>query len=151
MNIDEFIQQPGQRELLLKGSIIENLHVALPGEVVSYDSGTRTAKIQLVLRGWKSMENPPLLVDVPVFFMGNLVYPIEKGDECLVVFADSCIDSWFMSGGVSMPVSARKHDLSDGFAFVGFKSRKKVTEGIDLVSKLEELERRIEALEGVGS
>ena len=97
------------------------------------------------------MENPPLLVDVPVFFMGNLVYPIEKGDECLVVFADSCIDSWFMSGGVSMPVSARKHDLSDGFAFVGFKSRKKVTEGIDLVSKLEELERRIEALEGVGS
>ena len=148
MSIDEFIQQPGQKELLLKNAILDCIHVALPGEVVSYDSGTRTAKIQPVIRRWKSKDSPPILLDVPVFFLGNIVYPVEKGDECLVIFSDVCIDSWFENGGVSTPISARKHDLSDGFAFVGFQSKRKVTEGIDLVAKLEELESRIEALEG---
>lgn len=147
MRIDEFIQQPGQRELLLKNSILESLHVALPGEIVSYDSETRTAKIQPVIRGWNSTKNPPILIDVPVFFPGNFVFPVEKGDECLVVFADVCIDAWFENGGVSTQMMARKHDLSDGFAFVGFRSKKNVTEGIDLAEKLAEFERRISALE----
>jgi len=151
VNVDEFIQQPGQKELLLKNSILESLHVALPGEVVSYDSETRTAKIQPVIRGWDRKEKPPVLLDVPVFFPGSFVYSVSPGDECLVVFADVCIDSWFMNGGVSTPMSARKHDLSDGFAFVGFRSKKNVVEGIDLESKLEELERRISALEGASS
>ena len=148
MNIDEFIQQPGQKELLLKGSILESLRVALPGEIISYDSSTRMASIQLVIREWGSSEDPPVLVDVPVFSIGGIVFPVNKGDECLVVFADSCIDSWIMNSGVSSPLSARRHDISDGFAFVGFSSRKRITEGYDLFGKLAELEERIEALEG---
>ena len=151
MNIDEFIQQPGQKELLLKESILESIHVALPGEVVSYDSDTRTAKIQPVIRGWKSKDKPPLLVDVPVFFPGGFVYTVSAGDECLVVFSDVCIDSWFMNGGVSTPESARRHDLSDGFAFVGFRSKKNIVDGINLETKLADLERRIEVLEGASS
>ena len=147
MKIDEYIQQPGEMQKILKDYIFENLHVAIPGEIVSFDEDTWTAKIQPVIRGWKSAEKPPLLMDVPVYFFGEFVFDIVPGDECLVVFSDSCIDSWFANGGVSVPVSARKHDLSDGFAFVGFRSKGRVIEGINLKDTLEDFERRIKALE----
>ena len=126
MNIDEVIQQPGQKERFLKEDIFCNLHVAVPGEVVSYDSINRTVVVQPVIREWDSIENPPLLTDVPVFFPGGasmgMTFTVEKGDECLVIMADRCIDSWLQSGGVSTPNVARVHSLSDGFAFVGFRS-----------------------------
>ena len=147
MRIDEFIQQPGQEERVLKDSIFNSLHVSIPGQVVSYDESTRTATIQPTVRGWASSSAPPLLMDVPVFFWGEFIVDVYPGDECLVVFSDRCIDTWFTNGGVSVPVSARQHDWSDGFAFVGFRSKKRVIEGINLKDKLEEFDRRISALE----
>ena len=139
VRIDDYIQQPGQKELLIKDSASNGLHVAIPGEVISYDSTTRTATIQPVLRKKGSTQMPPILQDVPVFFWGKFVVPVHPGDECLVVLADGCIDSWFENSGVSTPISDRKHDLSDGFAFVGFRSKKNVIEGIDLEHAIEEI------------
>lgn len=121
MNIDEFIQQPGQKDRIFRDEILKSLHVALPGEIVAYDDSKRTATIQPVIRDWGSKDSPPLLLDVPVFFGGNYTFVPQKGDGCLVVFADSCIDAWLKSGGVSTPSVARMHSLSDGFAFVGFR------------------------------
>ena len=43
----------------------------------------------------------------------------QVGDECLVVFADCCIDSWWQSGSVQSQADSRRHDLSDGFAILG--------------------------------
>ena len=120
MRIDEVIQQPGQKERALKQDILRSLHVAVPGEIVTYDPDKRTAVIQPVIRDWGSSEPPPLLTDVPVFFPGNYTFTPQKGDGCLVVFADSCIDAWLQNGGVSSPLTARSHSMSDGFAFVGF-------------------------------
>ncbi len=123
VKINEIVQQPGQKELMLRQAIMESLHVALPGEIQEYNPETRTATIQPVIRKWRSADTPPLLLDVPVFFWGNFIFTPEKGDGCLVIFADSCIDSWLQSGGVSSPMSARRHSLSDGFAFVGFRQK----------------------------
>lgn len=147
MRLDDVIQQSGQKEQILMEAMAENLHVALPGEIVSYNSSNRTATVQPVIRNWRQKETPPLLLDVPVFFPGNFIIPVNKGDECLVVFADTCIDAWHQNSGVSTPISARRHDLSDGFAFVGFFSKKKATGGIDLAAKLKDLEDRIKVLE----
>lgn len=147
MRLDDVIQQSGQKEQILMEAMAENLHVALPGEIVSYNSSNRTATVQPVIRNWRQKETPPLLLDVPVFFPGNFIIPVNKGDECLVVFADTCIDAWYQNSGVSTPISARRHDLSDGFAFVGFFSKKKATGGIDLAAKLKNLEDRIKVLE----
>ena len=147
VRIDEFIQQPGQNERVLKDSIFESLHVSIPGQVLSYDKSTRTATIQPTVRNWGSADTPPILMDVPVFFWGEFVVDIHPGDEALVVFSDRCMDSWFANSGVSVPISARKHDLSDGFAFVGFRSKSRVIEGINLKDKLDEFEERISALE----
>jgi len=49
-------------------------------------------------------------------------FEVHPGDACLVVFADIDIDAWFDTGIPQEPRSARKHALSDGFAFVGFKT-----------------------------
>ena len=151
MYLEEVIQQPGQKEQMLKDSIMEAVHVAIPCEVVSYSAEDQTIKAQPLIREWNSAEKPPVLMDVPVFFPGGFSFDVTAGDECLVVFADSCIDGWFQNGGVSTPLVARRHDLSDGFAFVGFRSRKNAGNSVSLNAKLEEIERRLSALEGGGS
>ena len=150
MIIDDAIQQSGQKEKTLIEAIFERLHVALPGEVISYDQTNRTAQIVPTVRNWRCSDDPPILLDVPVFFPGNYTFPVTAGDECLVIFADTCIDGWFQNSGINVPMSARRHDLSDGFALVGFFSAKKATGGINLTEKLAELEQRIEALEEGG-
>ena len=43
-----------------------------------------------------------------------------------MIFADSAIDRWFKTGGAEAPDSDCHHDLSDAFAFVGFRSRPNV-------------------------
>lgn len=145
MRIDEVIQQPGQKERILKEDILKSIHVSTPGEIVSYDANSRTAVIQPVIRDWDSKEAPPLLTDVPVFFWGNFTFTPKKGDGCLVVVADSCIDSWFQSGGVSTPNVARTHSLSDGFAFVGFRQ----TDGVDLPETLKRIEDEATSVPGM--
>ena len=62
----------------------------------------------------------PVLPDVPVFM--PVPFEVRPGDACLVVFADVDIDRWLASGEPEEPGSARKHSLSDGLAFVGFRT-----------------------------
>ncbi|EDR3673570.1 baseplate protein [Salmonella enterica subsp. arizonae serovar 40:z4,z24:] len=72
----------------------------------------------------------PLLVDVPVQFprAGGfaLTYPVDPGDEGLVVFSDRCIDGWFSSGAVGIPPDHRQHDLSDAMFIPGISSLARV-------------------------
>ena len=109
----------------LKQDILASLHCALPGTVVSFDAEAQTAVIQLaVCRSRRNVETPlvpPLLRDVPVFM--PVSFPVNPGDACLVIFADCDIDAWFESGEAEEPESPRMHSLSDGFAFVGFRTR----------------------------
>ena len=113
----------------LKSAVKQEIRCALPGIIHTYDPETQTASIQPTIRDRRmglSYEDLPLLLDVPVFFPGGnyvaVCYPVRPGDECLVIFADSCIDAWMQSGSAQNPVIPRRHDLSDGFALVGFRS-----------------------------
>ena len=118
-------EQKRQEELqALKQDIFENLHCALPGIVESFDSETQTAVIRpAILR--EVERRPfvplPLLRDVPVFMPAP--FEVNPGDACLVIFADRDIDAWFETGEAEVPPSGRMHSLSDGFAFVGFRTR----------------------------
>lgn len=113
---------------------------ALPGIINSFDaSGPQTATIQPSVQaqirgpaGETTLVNMPLLLDCPVFFpqggQAVFTFPVAAGDECLVVFSSRCIDSWWQNGGVQPPATFRMHNLSDGFAFVGFRSKpRKIT------------------------
>ncbi len=57
--------------------------------------------------------------------------PIKSGDECLVVFADNCIDAWWQSGGTQNQIEIRRHDLSDAFAILGCWSQPNVISEYD--------------------
>ena len=94
-------------------SILASLHCALPGTVESIDAEKQTAVIQLAGNAL------PLLYDVPVFM--PVPFVVNPGDACLVIFADRDIDAWLEDGEEKPP--GRMHSLSDGFAFVGFKTR----------------------------
>src|SRR5208283_486773 len=72
----------------------------------------------------------PLLVDVPVVMPRaggfEITLPVTAGDECLVIFADLCIDAWWQNGGVQARMDKRRHDFSDGFAILGPWSQPRV-------------------------
>lgn len=131
-------------ELVLKAvadSLSTSLRVAMPGIIQSFDAGAVTATIQPAVKasvrqsdGSLSSVALPLLVDVPVVFPRGggvtLTFPVAAGDECLVVFADRCIDYWWQNGGVQEPVDQRQHHLADAFALIGPQSQANKISGI---------------------
>ena len=143
MRLDEVIQQPGQRERSLKDSIMQDLHVALPGHVVSYNDTEKTVNVQPSIRLPGNDGPMPMLLDVPVFFPGYFTFTVNPGDECIVIFADRCIDAWCKYGKQTVAISARRHDLSDGIALVGFIPKNSTRATINLT----ELEQRVRTLE----
>ncbi|MBN5183678.1 translation initiation factor IF-2 [Serratia marcescens] len=125
----------------LTDDIMSNLRVALPGIIQSFDPETVTCVVQPAVKGYesddagkKSSLSLPLLVDIPVIFPRGggvtLTFPVKAGNECLLVFADRCIDFWWQNGGVQEPVDGRMHDLSDAFAIVGPQSQAQKISGI---------------------
>ena len=111
-----------------------DLRVAAPAIVKSVDYAKQTLTCQLAIRermndgkGNLTWIEIPELLDVPflVYSGGGycLTLPIKPGDDCLVIFGDNCIDAWWQSGGVQNQIERRRHDLSDGFAIVGFRSQ----------------------------
>lgn len=123
--------EPFSPELLqaLKRDLFSSLRVALPGTVQAYDPETRTADVQpTVLSRLTASGEPipfPLLRAVPVFtprFSDPSLTPdIRPGDGCLLIFADVCTEGWYETGAPALPPSGRRHDLSDAFAFAGFR------------------------------
>lgn len=115
-----------------------DFRVAMPDIIQSVDYDKQTCVVAPAIREkiltekgyeWKEIPNLP---DVPFFVYATkdaaITIPVKEGDECLVVFADSCIDAWWESGNISNQSERRRHDLSDGFAIVGFRSQKNLIE-----------------------
>lgn len=132
------ISNPDLRALLnqLRQEIFTTFNCHQIGTVQSFDPDRQTAEVSIsFLRVVPNLEvSPPtyktipypLLVDVPVFVnsggSGRLTFPVTAGDPCLVCFNDRDIDSWFETDNTAIPNTGRTHDLSDGLAFVGFRS-----------------------------
>lgn len=130
-----------QADAQLAQAIMSAMRVSIPGIIQSFDPDAVTAVVQPAIKGAEHDESGaevsvslPLLVDVPVVFPRGggctLTFPVKEGDECLVIFADRCIDFWWQSGGVQEPVDGRMHDLSDAFCIVGPQSQAKKISGI---------------------
>ena len=116
------------------------LRVAIPGIVERFDAEKQTVSVQPAVTeniqvGSEAAKavKLPILTDIPICFprAGGycITLPVKKGDECLLVFADMCIDGWWQSGGVQDQMETRRHDLSDAFAIIGVTSQpRKVNE-----------------------
>lgn len=119
---------------VMSDSVLFDMRVAMPGIVEAWDAAQQTVDVRLAIRekisnGGREQETEiPILVDVPVVMprAGGYVLGItpRAGDECLVVFADCCIDGWWQSGDVQSQADSRRHDLSDGFAILGCWSQR---------------------------
>lgn len=107
---------------------------ALPGIVQSFNAVAGTCTVQPAVQvqvtdkdGAKKFVSLPILVDVPVQFVGGgsyvLTMPVKKDDEGLIIFSCRCIDAWWQNGGVQPQAELRLHDLSDGFLIPGFRSQ----------------------------
>ncbi|MBD2797249.1 translation initiation factor IF-2 [Xenorhabdus sp. 18] len=141
----ERINQPETPFMLMKEAISSGLYVSIPCIVQSFNADAVTVTAQPAIR-WSVTNSEgktesvalPLLVDVPVIFPRGggvtLTFPIQPGDECLVIFADRCIDYWWQNGGIQEPVDPRRHNLSDGFAIVGPQSQARKIGGISTSS-----------------
>lgn len=107
------------------------LRVAMPGIIQSFDPVKQTVVVQPAIT--EQMLDPitgapkpvtlPLISDVPIIIPRaggfTLTVPVTAGDECLLIFADACIDAWWQSGGTQNQIDKRRHDLSDAFAILG--------------------------------
>lgn len=73
-----------------------------------------------------SLVNYPILAECPCIILGGgngaLTFPIQTGDECLVLFNDRDLDNWFTGGTGSPNATARLHSYSDAVALVGLRS-----------------------------
>ncbi len=121
----------------IKGEIA-TVHTSLPGRVVDYDQVNQTATVQLGVQfsrrgldGERIPYTPAPLSGVPILWPtgGGGAYsdtwPLEKGDEVWVHFAERSIDEWVMSdASVVTPASVRRFNLSDAVATPAQSSRK---------------------------
>jgi hypothetical protein len=107
-----------------------DLRVAAPGIIQSFDPIKQTAVVQIALREKVVTPGKPpvdttisVLKDVPVVTPHGggwwITMPLRAGDECLLVFADMCIDYWWLRGGVQNQFEVRRHDISDAFCIPG--------------------------------
>ncbi len=110
-----------------------SLWTALPCFVVSVADDGQHAHMQPAIKsvilapdGTTKAVDLPVLPNVPLHFPRgggvSMTFPVAAGDEGLVIFSSRPTDSWRQSGDVQGQIDARMHDLSDGFALIGFRS-----------------------------
>lgn len=106
------------------------MRCAAPAIVKSFDEEKQTVSVQIVTKervfnnGEYQIKKIPIIEQVPIYMVraGGFVVtvPVKEGDECLLIFADTCIDAWFQNGGEeNQQIFQRRHDLSDCFALCG--------------------------------
>lgn len=122
---------------LFRRQVLTDLNCHQWGVVQSFDATKQTVVVQIAaLRQVADYtQNPPayiakpypLLLDVPLFIpaggAGFLTFPVAAGDVCLVLFNDRDFDSFWATGNATLPNSSRLHDLSDGLAIIGFRTK----------------------------
>lgn len=121
------------------------MHTCLPGIIQSFDPDAMTVEVQPAVMFqvrnqagvWNNVKLP-VCVDCPVHFPSGggftLTFPLAAGDECILVFAERCIDAWFQSSGVQPQAEFRMHDLSDGFCIPKVWSKPNTIPGISVAS-----------------
>jgi hypothetical protein len=112
--------------LKIKQDIFYSMNCIQVGTIQDYNQLTNDASISINYKRQLptgKVIDYPLLVQCPVFILSGgsarITMPIEKGDQCLILFNDRDIDNWYYQGKVDVPSTPRAHAISDGFALVG--------------------------------
>lgn len=118
-----------------------DLHVSLPGKILTYDPDEQKADIKPLLQralvaadGTRlDPEVLPILYDVPICFQRGggisggffLSWPLKPDDLVQLIFIERSIDQYLdQTGQDSVPSDFRLHDLSDAVAYPCFYPRR---------------------------
>ncbi len=114
----------------LKKQVKFDIRCCLPAIIKDIDYDAMTVAVQPVIKenvilsgGKVESLQLPVIYDVPVLFLSSgfnddkvsIKLPLTLDSECLLFFADICIDAWWQSGGIQSQFEDRRHDLSDCF------------------------------------
>lgn len=109
------------------------VHVSMPGRIVSYDASTQLAEVECLL-------NPTLMTaegeetivigvitNVPIEFPSGggyfMSFPLAAGDPVKLTFHDYSLDVWMQRGGVVDVKDLRSHHQSDASAYPGLRAK----------------------------
>lgn len=106
------------------------LHVALPGRIDSYDTAKQRAHVTPLIKrqltredGTRVDELLPQIRNVPILQLRAGAFfvhvPVAAGDTCLIIVCERDISRWLQTGEVSNAPDARLHHLSQAVAIPG--------------------------------
>lgn len=120
---------------LWKKDVMLSLNCHAIATITAFDTTNQTVQAQINYAKTYSTVDPltgvyistqvnyPALVDCPAIVLGagksSLTFPIQKGDQALILFNDRDMDNWFAGATGGSPATSRLHSLSDGIALVG--------------------------------
>lgn len=122
--IQEFVKQMKA----LVGSMINDIHTAVPARILEYNAsnGTATVKPCGVMAANRQSLDYPLISGVPVMICcsvstnAGIAFPVKAGDDCLLIFSEQDISGW--QNGMGQDISL-KYDLTNAIAIVGLSNR----------------------------
>lgn len=84
-------------------AIVNEVHTAMPGEIISFDAegGVATVKPsgRFVTSDGKELDYP-VITEAPVAFPFcqsagvGIVFPVKKGDSCIIIISEVELDAW---------------------------------------------------------
>jgi hypothetical protein len=120
-------------ETLKEDVLYNRLNCVRIGKVVEFNPTDCTVQVQIAQQYIKSFDNNgiPISEDfepirAKVFFMGNanmgFTYPLNIGDEGLILFNDRELESWYLTGESVPPQYIRSHHITDAIFLCGMHS-----------------------------
>lgn len=84
-------------------AVVDEVHTALPGKIISFDAKSCTATVEPYGKYITSDETEldyPAITEVPVMFPFcqknnvGIAFPVCKGDSCLIIISEVELDAW---------------------------------------------------------
>lgn len=140
MNIqNKFLQLAGEPDLttILKSVINKvglELNCVRVGIIQSFNAEDLTAQVLITNKrtlginqnGTQATRDYAVITAKICYCCPYITYPIEPGEECILLFNDRELESWFITGEVQPEAYQRMHDLTDCIAIVGLRSLAKM-------------------------
>lgn len=113
------VEKAGKELNCMRVGIIQNFYADdLTADVLIANKKT----INLNSDGTQNVRNYALIRAKVCYCTPYITYPLKAGDECILLFSDREIESWFVNGNVNAEIYPRLHDLTDAIAIVGLRS-----------------------------
>lgn len=105
--------------------MVNSIHTALPGTIVSFDPETGLAEVRPSLKYRKpdgTSLDYPNITGVPVYFpqgaaqQASIAYPVREGDGCLLIASEQALDYWMYGRQTATEL---RYDLTNSIALAG--------------------------------